>query len=336
VPRATPSLASCISTDARCKIGRIPPSTGRLLEILELLQSRPVVSGAQIAERLGVDRRTVRRYVAALQELDIPVEGERGIGGGYRLRAGYRLPPLMLSPQEAAAVVLALSAARGAGLGESEAADAALGKLRRVLPERLRRKSEALETAVEFTARVSDPVPAPTAIVLLLAEAIYRRRRVRLDYRAFDGRRSSRELSPHGLVVHAGRWYLIGRDHGRRAQRTFRVDRISRPELLSTDATAVPDGFVASEELMRSLARVPWRWDVEVVLALPVEEARRRVAGSLAEIEQTRAGTVLRLRAESLDWTAALLAGLGCAFTVRRPDELRASLAVLAERLRAA
>jgi predicted DNA-binding transcriptional regulator YafY len=106
--------------------------------------------------------------------------------------------------------------------------------------------------------------------------------------------------------------------------------------LLATAATAVPDDFVASEALMRSLARVPWRWEVEVVLALPVEEARRRVAGSLAEIEQTGDDTVLRLRAESLDWTAALLAGLGCAFTVRRPDELRASLAALAERLRAA
>ena len=135
--------------------------TSRLLELLEMLQAQPLTTGREIARRLEIDARTVRRYVAALQALDIPVEGQRGVGGGYRVRPGYRLPPLMLSDDEAVAVVLGLIGARGLSLErDAEPVDGALAKILRVLPAPLRTQVEALEQALGFTAA---PSGAPSA-----------------------------------------------------------------------------------------------------------------------------------------------------------------------------
>ena len=313
------------------------PSTARLFLLLELLESTPVVSGARAADRLGVDRRTVRRDVAALQDLGIPVIGERGPAGGYRLRPGFRLPPLMLSADEATAAVLGLSAARRVGLGGPDAADAALGKLRRVLPASLRLRTEALEAVVGFSARAPDAVPVETATVLALAEAIHRRRQLRMGYRAFDGRRSARTVSPFGLVVHQARWYLAAHDHGRRALRTFRADRVTDAQVTDGEAIAAPAGFDPVAHVERALAEVPWRWRVVVTVELPAGDARRRLAGTLARIEPAGDGARLELRAESLDWVASLLAGLGCAFHVEEPRaELTEALERVVARLRAA
>src|ERR687887_103553 len=141
----------------------------RLLQFLDLLQSRPLATGREIAEQLAIDRRTVRRYVAKLQELGIPVEGERGVGGGYRLRPGYRLPPLMLSEDEATAVVLGLGAARRLALGDAGGTDGALAKIHRVLPAALRRRVEALEAALAFTGPALEGEPPAGETVLLVA-----------------------------------------------------------------------------------------------------------------------------------------------------------------------
>ena len=177
--------------------------TSRLLELLEMLQAQPLTTGREIADRLGIDARTVRRYIAALQALDIPVEGQRGVGGGYRVRPGYRLPPLMLDDDEAVAVVLGLIGAGGSALAARQPVDGALAKILRVLPAPLRDQVEALEQTLGFTrrrraerpsaaasrcARRRDPPPPPRA---LWATARSRARK-------------PRELSPHGLVMHAG------------------------------------------------------------------------------------------------------------------------------------
>jgi predicted DNA-binding transcriptional regulator YafY len=308
--------------------------TARLLEFLELLQAKPLITGREIAERLAIDPRTVRRYVEALQNLGIPVEGQRGVGGGYRIRPGYRLPPLMLTDDEAVAVALGVQAAGRLGLsGSEEAVDGALAKIHRVLPDGLRRRVEALESTLDFTARATRAAPVTGNTVLMLAEAIRRRHRIRVTYRAFSGDETRRELSPHGLVVHSGRWYLAAYDHLRDDLRTFRVDRMLRLRVTSETADERPDGFDAVAYVRTSLARVPWGWEVEVVLELPAEEARRRVPASLAELEDEEGVTVLRMGADSLDWAATVLAGLGCRFTIRRPDELRASVRALGERL---
>ena len=311
--------------------------TARLLALLEALQSQPVATGRELAGRLGIDPRTLRRYVAALQELGIPVEGQRGVGGGYRLRPGYRLPPLMLTDDEAVVVALGLVAAQRFGLDtESAAAEGALAKVHRVLPVELRRRLEALESTLAFTAAATTGAPVPGDTALLIADAIRRRRRVRTTYRSFSGATSVRELSPHGLVVHAGRWYLAAYDHGRDDARTFRVDRMSRAEIADEAAVAPPEGFDAVAHVSGSLARVPWTWEVEVVLHAPLARATERIPPTLAELAETDGGTLLRMRVESLDWMASLLAGLDVDFTIRRPDELRASVGELAGRLLAA
>jgi predicted DNA-binding transcriptional regulator YafY len=307
--------------------------TSRLLELLELLQAKPLVTGRELGDRLGIDRRTVRRDIATLQRLGIPVEGERGVGGGYRLRPGYRLPPLMLTEDEATAVVLGLTAARRLALGDADGTDGALAKIHRVLPDALRRRVEALEATLAFTGHAITGEPPAGETVLLLAEAIRRGRRVRVTYRSYEGERTTRELSPYGLVVHAGRWYLAAHDHRRSALRTFRVDRIRGAAIGGASAVTAPDGFDALEHVSRSLAQVPWPWEVDVLLDLPVDDARRRIPGTLAELSEEDGGTALRMRVSSLDWAASLLAGLGCRFRVRAPTELRAGVAGLSERL---
>jgi predicted DNA-binding transcriptional regulator YafY len=309
--------------------------TSRLLELLELLQGRPLTTGRELAERLGIDVRTVRRYIAAVQELGIPVEGQRGVGGGYRMRPGFRLPPLMLSDDEAVAIVLGLLGARRLGLDSAtESVDGALAKIHRVLPATLRRRVEALEATLGFTTAATAGVPVGGDTVLLLADAIRRRRRVRTAYRSFAGEETERELSPHGLVVHAGRWYLAAHDHGRDDLRTFRVDRMWRTAVGDENATAPPEGFDAVAHVSSSLARVPWTWEVEVLLGLPLDRAAERIPPTLGELFEEDDGTLLRMRVTSLDWMASVLAGLGCPFTIRRPAELRKSVRALADRLR--
>ena len=306
--------------------------TSRLLELLELLQGRQLTTGREIADRLGIDARTVRRYVDVLQGLGIPVEGQRGVGGGYRIRPGYRLPPLMLGDEEAVAVVLGLLATR-AGAEGSEVVDGALAKINRVLPSTLRRQVEALEETLGFTATRGGAAAADAGVVLLVADAIRRRRRLRTSYRTFAGEESERELSPYGLVVHSGRWYLAAYDHLHDDLRTFRLDRMWRAALAEPAALPPPEGFDAVAHVTRALASVPWKWEVEVLLELPIDVAARRIPATLAEVVEDAGGTLLRMRVESLDWMASVLAGLGCGFTIRRPDELRASVRALGARL---
>ncbi|MBO0868509.1 MAG: YafY family transcriptional regulator [Micromonosporaceae bacterium] len=317
----------------------MPSPTSRVLELLELLQRRPLVTGRGIAEQLAVDRRTVRRDITTLQRLGIPVQGERGVAGGYRLRPGYRLPPLMLTEDEATVVVLGLAAVRRLGLGGSLGdSEAALAKVHRVLPDALRRRVEALDATLAFTTAPTEGKPPAGRTALLLADAIRQGRRVRVRYRSHTepgstGAESERELSPYGLVVHSGRWYLAAHDHGRAALRTFRADRIRRATLTGEPALAPPAGFDPLAHVSRSLAQVPWPHQVEVLLRLPLPEAVRRIPGTLADLAELDGGTVLRMRVTSLDWAASYLASLGCAFQVRQPEQLRAHVRALAARL---
>jgi predicted DNA-binding transcriptional regulator YafY len=303
----------------------------RLLAFLEILQQQPFVTGRELARRLEVDVRTVRRYAAALHELGIPVEGERGPAGGYRLRPGYKLPPLMLSDDEATAVVLGLVQARRLGVGT---ADEALAKVRRILPARLRARIEALEATLGFTHAGEEAVPPRNETVLLLSEAALRHRRVRVHYTSWRGEDSERELSPYGVVVHAGRWYLAAHDHSRGELRTFRVDRM-RDAALGPSTDPPPQGFDAVAHVSRSLARVPWTWEIEVLLETSPAAAAERIPPTLGELTEAAGGVLLRMRVEHLDYMARLLAGLDCPFVIRRPDELRAAVDELAAHLHA-
>ncbi|HWI71855.1 MAG TPA: YafY family protein [Baekduia sp.] len=304
------------------------PAT-RLLGFLELLQGRSSVTGTEAAAVLGVDARTVRRYVEALQELGIPVAGQRGAGGGYRLLPGYRLPPLMLGDDEATAVVAGLLATRRLGLAGAEPA---LAKVRRVLPAALRRRAEALENVLAFGDVASTTVPPVGETLLALADAARRHRRVAATYTPASGAARTRELDPFGVVVHGGRWYVSARDARSGETRTFRADRFAGV-VLGEPVPPPPDGFDAVAAVARSLARVPYAHTVEVWLDAPVAHVRERVPATIAELTPDGDGTLLRMRADSLRWVAELLAGVGAPFVVRAPAALRAEVRAVAELL---
>src|SRR5918992_1197614 len=235
------------------------PKTDRVLVLLEALQDRPFATGPELGARLGVDVRTLRRDVVSLRGLGIPVEAERGPGGGYRLRPGYRMPPLMLTTAEATTVALGLIAARHDGLD----ADGALAKIRRVLPEQVRPRVEALEQTLSFTAAAHEATPPKGENLLLLADAALRGRRVLAVYETSDGVQSERELSPYGVVSHRGRWYVPAYDHGRDETRALRVDRFGAIRLGGAGRRPPPD-FDPVAFVSRTLARVPWTHAVEV------------------------------------------------------------------------
>jgi predicted DNA-binding transcriptional regulator YafY len=309
--------------------------TSRVLTLLELLQANPRIAGAELAARLGVDPRTVRRYAARLQDLGIPVEAERGRYGGYRLRPGYKLPPLMLTDEEATAVVVGLMASQRLGLSTADlAVDSALAKLHRVLPAALRERTLAVRETLGFTFVPRQASAPATAAVLALAEAARQRRRVRLTYRSWRGEQTERDLDPYGLVFHSGRWYVSGYDHRRGQVRSFRIDRVLATEQ-RPQTFAAPGDFDAVAHLTRSLARVPWRYQVEVLLEATLAEARRRIPPAVATLTEADGGVLLRARAERLDGMARLLASLDWPFVVRAPAELRAELRELAGRLAA-
>lgn len=307
--------------------------TTRVLAMLELLQARRQLSGAELAAGLGVDQRTVRRYALRLADLGIPVTAERGRYGGYRLLPGYRLPPLMLTDDEAAAVVIGLLAAER--LGQPVAGiSTALAKIQRVLPAALSERVAALRQTLDFTQHQRKPaVAADTGIVLTLATAASQHQRVRLRYRSHAEQDSERDLDPYGLVLHSGRWYVTGRDGKSGELRTFRVDRVSEA-LLSGVSFDPPAGFDPVQHVTRSLAAVPYAHEIEVVLATTLANAQRRIPPTVATLAETEGGVLLTGHAEHLPGLAAMLAGLGWPFTVRRPAALRDEVRALSDRLR--
>jgi predicted DNA-binding transcriptional regulator YafY len=308
--------------------------TIRVLAMLELLQARRQLSGAELAAGLGVDQRTVRRYALRLADLGIPVTAERGRYGGYRLLPGYRLPPLMLTDDEAAAVVIGLLAAER--LGQPVAGiSTALAKIQRVLPAALGERVAALRQTLGFTQYQPKPAAAAdTGTVLTLATAASQHQRVRLRYRSHAEQDSERDLDPYGLVLHSGRWYVTGRDGKSGELRTFRVDRVSEA-LLSGVSFDPPADFDPVQHVTRSLAAVPYAHEIEVVLATTLENAQRRIPPTVATLAETEGGVLLTGRAEHLAGLAAMLAGLGWPFTVRRPAALRDEVRALSDRLRA-
>jgi predicted DNA-binding transcriptional regulator YafY len=302
--------------------------TTRVLTILELLQARPSLSGAELAERLEVDRRTVRRYITMLQDLGIPIEATHGPYGGYRIRPGFKLPPLMLSDDEALAITLSLIAARRQGVAaDALAIEGALAKIERVLPENLRGRLQAVQAVVSFSP--SPPRPQPSGdILMLLSTAAQQTRRVHLRYQS-RGEETTRSFDPYGLVFHWDRWYTVGWCHLRNAVRVFRLDRVLAAELEADTFTRPPE-FDSLEHVLESLASAPWGWSIEVFLETTLAEAQRRIPPGIALLEQTPGGVVLRAYVDRLDWLACQLLTLECPFVVRKPPELRAALHQLA------
>jgi predicted DNA-binding transcriptional regulator YafY len=314
--------------------------TAQVLTLLELLQSGGIRTMVELADRLGVDPRTVRRYVDHLIDLDVPVESVRGRYGGYRLAAGYRLPPLMLSDDEALAVLLGLVAGRRAGFattaGMSTASETAAAKIRRVLPSRIADRLDAVLESLVFTAEPGD-VPTPqTGVLLTVADAVRHHRPISIQYTSGSGRHSVRTLRPFGLVNHSGRWYVTGADPEIGEDRTFRLDRIANARTLP-GSFEPPAGLEPAERLLASMAQAPYRHEVTLRIQGTLQQIRKRLPASVAEVREYEEDgwQYVEIRAESLDWLPAVLAALDLPFVIERPDELRDRVVALADRLAA-
>jgi predicted DNA-binding transcriptional regulator YafY len=308
--------------------------TARVLALLEVLQSGGTRTVADLAARLDVDERTVRRYVDHLRDLDVPVRTVRGRHGGYRLAPGFRMPPLMLTEEEALAVLLGLLAGQRTGLvaTSAEANDSAAAKLRRVLPEQVGRRLDALLEATDFTARERPAVAPETRVLLLLAEAARDRRPVAITYTDRAGRSGDRVLFPYGIVAHSGRWYVTGADSASGEVRTFRLDRISAPAVRA-GTFDVPAGFDAATHVVTGIARAPWAHAVSVRVRGTAEDVRRDLP-RIATVREVDDGWVrVELTADRLDWVPGVLARLGRPFVIERPAELRDLVRALAARL---
>lgn len=307
--------------------------TARVLAMLELLQDLPGISGGDLARRLGVSERTVRRYAAQLVDLGIPVTAERGRYGGYWLPPAFRLPPLALTDGEAAAVVLGLLGGSPHGLPHSTA-ESALAKINRVLPEAVADRVTALRDTFASAPPAAQAATPDPRTALDLATAARDRRRVRITYQSWRGETSARDLDPYGLVLHGGRWYVTGLDSRRSAIRVFRVDRVrSVQPAADPRAAPPPPGHDPAAHLGEALGEVAGRHRVRVLLHTTLDQVARRVPPAAATLVQTAEGILLDTRAERFDTMAGYLAGLGCPLTVHYPDELRDALARLSDRL---
>ncbi len=245
--------------------------------MLSLLQSRRDWTGTELAERLGVTTRTVRKDVSRLRELGYPVEAQVGAAGGYRLGRGGSLPPLLLDDEEAVAVAVGLRTAAGSAIaGIEDASVRALMKLQQALPSRLRHRTRAFDSALQTPAR--GPLVDPE-VLTLLAGACRDLQVVRFDYESHDGRATRRRAEPYRLVSHQRRWYLVAWDLDRDDWRTFRVDRVAprTPTGPRFTPRPTPSDHEVVQRVGRAAGEAMWRFRARVVVHAPAAHVRARM-----------------------------------------------------------
>ena len=309
--------------------------TTRILTVLELLQTHGRMSGVELAKRLEVDIRTLRRYITRLDELGIPVTSERGRHGHYSLVAGYKLPPMMFTDDEALAISVGLLASRQLGLAEAApAVESTQAKLERVLPAPLKTRLRALSETVTLDLRASPPV-SDNDTLRTLSTAAHQRQRVHLRYRSpqgHDHRESERDFDSYGLAWRARRWYVVGWCHLRNDLRSFRLDRIARVDTVNAYFEA-PTSFDAMAYLAHGVATLPRAISVTVMLKTDLKTAREALFAAMGVLQTCADGVLLHSQADDLNWYARQLARLPFAFEVREPDALRGALVTCANNL---
>lgn len=300
----------------------------RTLRLLSLLQTHKYWPGGELAERLGVSARTLRRDVERLRELGYPVQAQRGVDGGYQLAPGAALPPLMIDDDEAVALVVGMQAAvHGSVDGIAESSVRVLAKVVQVLPPRLRKRVDALRAmTVPASWGTAGGGPDP-GVLTAVALACRDTERLRFTYTAADGRRSERHVEPHRLVSLGRRWYLVAYDLTRHDWRSFRLDRLTAPagdgarfrprELPAEDAAA----FVRA-----GLDQAPRSYRIETVVEAPAAAVRERI-GRWSTVEEIEPGRCrVRMTSDSLDWPIMGLGTLEADFTVVEPEIMREQL----------
>jgi len=304
-------------------------TSSRTLRLLSLLQGQRYWPGAELADRLEVSVRTLRRDVDRLRELGYPVQAHRGVDGGYQLAAGAALPPLVLDDEEAVALAVGLHAATSSAVaGMAESSVRALTKVVQVMPPRLRRRVDALR-AMTVAQHWDDGGPEVDPVVLTtVAQACRDAERLTLAYTAADGTPSERCVEPHRLVSLGRRWYLVAYDLGRHDWRSFRLDRLEQPrgdggrfrprELPAEDAAQ----FVRA-----GLRSMPTTYEVRALVHAPAADVRGRLSRWVG-VEEVDAGRCrLRMRTDSLDWAALALGAAGAEVSEVAPPALVEHLA---------
>lgn len=307
-------------------------TTERVLRLLALLQRRSSWTAAEIAEQLQVTDRSVRRDVERLRALGYPVHATAGVGGGYRLGAGTRLPPLLLDDEEAIATAVSLRLASGGTVaGTGEAALRALAKLDQVMPPRLRAEVRAVHGATETLVGPGAEVDAE--LLVTLARACRDAVRVRFRYAARGGEERERTVEPVRMVATARRWYLMAWDVDRGDWRTFRLDRMR-------DATPTTWHFRPREHpdpvayVQRSVTEAPYRYLARVRLRATSDQVRELIPPQVGRVEDDRDGwCLLTVGGDDIDWLAVHIARLGFTTQILDPPELRDATARLARRL---
>jgi predicted DNA-binding transcriptional regulator YafY len=312
-------------------------TSARLLRLLSLFQAQRYWSGADLAHRLDVTARTLRRDVDRLRSLGYPVHSTSGTAGGYQLGAGAQLPPLLLDDDEAVAVALGLrTSANGSVAGTEEASVRALLKLEQVLPPRLRHRVAALHGFIVPLSRRGPTVDAER--LSAIAGACRDHEGIRFLYNDRAGAPSTRIVEPHRLVHTGYRWYLAAWDLTRKDWRTFRVDRIAGKLKTSTrfKPRKPPEGDFAAF-VSKSLASVPYPYRARITLHAPVETIAKRVPPSAGILEAIDSDScILNTGSHSLETLAVHLLWIGVEFRVHEPPELVDHLRHLAERLQRA
>jgi predicted DNA-binding transcriptional regulator YafY len=301
----------------------------RVLTVLEILEARDHVTGAELARRLEVDLRTVQRYIVRLKDLHIPIDSSPGVGGAYRLRPGYRLPPLLLTNEEAFALSLGLRALRQIGLSAfAPATEGALAKLGRVLPESLR---DSIRTVEEVVAIEPGPWVVSTSVesVIGAASAIRTGNRIRFSYQTHQGGDSQREIEPCAVLHTDGRWYLIGFCLLRQAMRTFRLDRVSNLHIAAATFTPAT-GFDARAYLHERMPFIQSQFQIDVWIDMPMPQAACIFGPMRVLAEAEQGGTRLRCNRDTLELFAAMLLGLNRRIVVHTPPEMRDTFRQLA------
>jgi predicted DNA-binding transcriptional regulator YafY len=313
-------------------------TSARLLRLLSLLQHHRHWSGVELAERLDVSERTVRRDVDRLRQLGYPVESSRGVDGGYELTAGSSMPPLLLDEREAIALAVGLhGAAHSVHRDVAEASVSALAKVVAMLPPTLRGQVRLVGDVTvngSWNAGARAPSALSADVLGRVAQACRDGVRLRFDYTAADATASQRYVEPYRLVTLASRWYLIAYDADRADWRTFRVDRISDPVMSRNTFAPRPlpaDDLAAF--VRRRIGSLKDTYQVELIVHAPIEHVRR-VDGSWATITETADPdrTRLVIETDSLDWPVLALSALGAEFEVVGPPEFTAHLRGCAER----
>jgi predicted DNA-binding transcriptional regulator YafY len=313
----------------------MPRPATRVLAVLDLLQGHGRMGGPELARRIGVDGRTLRRYIAALEEMGVPVTSERGRHGAYLLVAGFRLPPMMFTNDEAVALAVGMVAARGLGLADAAPAIAsAQSKLARVMPAALQGQVHAISDTVTVDLRGAATAPSSNAALRVLSAAARAQQRVRLGYTSAQGVDTKRDIDPYGLAFYLGAWYAVGWCHLRRDLRSFRLDRVRSASPLPASFLR-PDGFDALARLRESVALLPRAHAIAVRLECEPDAARLAFPAEFGLIEPVDgSGVLLRTSADDLGWFARRLAALPFGFRIVEPDALRAALVAHVETLR--